>query len=336
MKVSQKDVEHMREKHIKQYKKGEVFTVDPSVEKRIRSLVKGLTATKSFTGSIIAVDEAEERDLSAGGISTGFQEIDDVLTGTIDKDLETVPGSGLGIPRGRIIEIMGLEAGGKTSLALLLAANTQREKGVVAFIDMEHALDITYARSLGVDMDHIILTQPDSGEEALSQAEAYVKKGVDLIIVDSVAALVPEKEMKGGMGDASMGSQARLMSQACRKLSGLMKPGGPTVVFINQIRMKLGVLFGNPETTSGGNALKFYASIRCDIRRIKKLTVVSKKDGERRVIGSRVKMETIKNKCAPPHRYVIYDILFNKGIHIPTPAQIKADKAADALRYGKK
>lgn len=326
--------EGLRREHVEAHST-DGFTVDPEVAKRIKSLTSSLTKTKGF-GELIRVNEAEERDLSAGGISTGFQEIDDVLTGTIDKDMVTVPGSGLGIPRGRIIEISGPEASGKTSLALMLAANEQRAGKVVAYIDAEHALDVTYARNLGVDMDNVLLTQPDSGEDALDQAELYVRKGIDLIVVDSVAALVPRKELKKEMGSATMGEQARLMSQACRKLTGLMKPGGPTVVFINQIRMKLGVMFGNPETTTGGNALKFYASIRCDIRRIKKLMKTNEKDGERYFYGNRVKLETIKNKVAPPHRYVIYDILLNKGIRVPSKAQIKKDKLEDQLRYGKK
>lgn len=620
------DPEKLRRAHLEKFGKAKAFRVDPEVAKRIKALTSGLTKTKAFTGTLINVNEAEDRDLSAGGISTGFPSIDDCLTGTIDKHMETVEGSGLGIPRGRIIEIMGPEAcldaetfvqfttwapdgsrmnskggtierlwerfhgkslggdrrgkdrqetvgeytapcmneegrifhnrvvdvvktgskecfelltesgqrivatgdhrfwvghrflplsklreggtvyvhnrtpftgteaedpthrayhtvkfhpvagkhevtpvnertrtvrtytyhrllrsravveaqlnklslsdyldklngdpdeldgfqfltrdthvhhkdedvtnddpsnlvaiegnehnrkhaeqnqnnlrfvvvpdeivsiepvgsretydlkmfapfnnyvangivvhnSGKTSLALMIAGTVQKSGGVVAIIDMEHALDVTYARGLGVDMDSVLLTQPDHGEEALTQAELYVRKGVDLIIVDSVAALIPEKEAKGEMGSAQMGSQARLMSQACRKLSGLMKPGGPTVIFINQIRMKLGVMFGNPETTPGGNALKFYASIRCDIRKIKTLKVTSEKDGERRTIGTRVKLETVKNKIAPPHRYVIYDILFSKGVRIPSAAQIKADKAADKLRYGGK
>lgn len=329
------DAEGLRREHIKEHGSDAHFAVSKEVQKRIRML--GTSMEKAFgKEALIRVNEAEERDLTAGGLSTGFTEIDDVLSGSINKDMETVHGSGIGVPRGRIVEVLGPEASGKTSLAIMLGAKCQREGGVVAFIDAEHALDITYARTLGLDMDYVLLTQPETGEEALSQAEAYVRKGVDLIIVDSVAALVPAKELKGGMGDAQMGSQARLMSQACRKLTGLMKPGGPTVIFINQIRMKLGVMFGNPETTPGGNALKFYASIRCDIRRIKKLMRVNPKDGERYFYGNRVKMETIKNKVAAPHRYVIYDILLNKGIQIPSKAQIKADKLADQVRFGKK
>lgn len=325
----------LRYDHVREHGSDRSFHVSEEAAKRARRVAADM-AKALGKDVLIRVNEAEERDLTAGGISTGFQEIDDCLTGTIDKNLMTVVGSGLGIPRGRIIEVMGMEASGKTSLALMLAANTQRKGGIVAFIDAEHALDVTYARSLGVDVDTMLLTQPECGEDALDQAEKYVRKGIDLIIVDSVAALVPRKELKKEMGSATMGEQARLMSQACRKLNGLMKPGGPTVVFINQIRMKLGVLFGNPEVTTGGNALKFYASIRCDIRRIKKLMKTNEKDGERYFIGNRVKLETIKNKIASPHRYVIYDILLNRGIRVPTKAQVKKDKLEDQLRFGKK
>lgn len=320
----------LRAAHVAKY--GDKFTVPPETRKKLNALAKSFE--KSFSGALVRTNEAEERDLSAGGLSTGFQEIDDVLSGSLDKDLETVAGTGVGFPRGRIVEISGPEASGKTSLALMTVAVEQRRGGTVGFIDAEHALDLTYARTLGVNTDALLLTQPDSGEQGLRHVDMLVRKGVDLIVVDSVAALVPEAELKGDMGKASMGMQARLMSQACRKLNALLQPGGPTIIFINQIRMKLGVMFGNPETTSGGNALKFYASIRCDIRRIKKLMKTNAKDGERSFYGNRVKMETTKNKVAPPHRYVIYDILLNKGIRIPSKAQVKADKLADQARFG--
>jgi recombination protein RecA len=306
-KTRDQSIREMRSEHSERTRKVGALAVAPKTAKKIVALLDHLK--KKFKEDVLTTVASGLRASNVNAMPSGWQEVDDLITGETDKKMKTVVGTGLGWPRGRIIEIYGDEAVGKTTLALHIVSAFQMAGEEAAYVDAEHALDVVYATKLNADMERLMLSQPDSAEQALQITQELCDSGAfGVVVVDSVAALTPQAELDGDMGDPHMGLQARLMSQALRKLTAIVARSGTLLVFINQQRLKIGVRYGNPKTTTGGNALKFYASVRLEMVNVKTM-----KKGER-VTGRRIRVRTVKNKVAPPFRDVFCDIEPNVGI----------------------
>lgn len=313
-------VQAMRSKHSEAARASgtpKTVSVDPKTAKKIVELRADLK--KKYKQDVLTTVASGGRVANVDAMPSGWQALDDLITGETDKAARTVAGTGVGWPRGRIIEIYGAEAVGKSTICLQIVAAFQRAGEEAAYIDAEHALDVSYAGKLGVDLERLIFSQPDSAEQGLQLAQELCSSGAfGVVVVDSVAALCPEAELEGDMGDKHVGLQARLMSQACRKLTGIVDDSNTLLIFVNQTRMKIGVMYGNPTTTTGGNALKFYASVRLEMVNVKTM-----KKGTR-VTGRRIRIRAVKNKVAPPFREVYADFEPNVGI-----ARVHADPDLD-------